>query len=524
MLANRGEAIADRLAKHAEDNPSKRAVVCDDDCLTYGELLFGAHGCARRLAQLGCTPGGGERIGVLAHNSLDYAIVLAACQISGLPVVPLPTLITSDAQARMLEDANVTILFHDADHGEKARGAAAMLGGRRIELVEMRTPGAPSASNGLSAWVASDAATFDVPRIDDEWLSDLIYSSGTTGVPKGITQSFGSRKAQCISLGQLGVAADTGFLHTVSIYSNFGLSAFLLSLWWGGTFFMMRKFSGAAAVHLLAREEIHMAWFAPATLIRLMDAPGYEEAVRQRPCAKLTAGAPLSVAHKSKVLDTWPGPFFEIYGQTETGTLTLLSAHTSPREKLGSVGNVLPAVAVNIIDEAGAVLARGEEGEIVGHSATQMSGYHGNQDANSTAYWLDADGRSYVRTGDVGRLDADGYLWLCDRKKDMIISGGYNIYPADIERILSEHPAVFEAAVVGFASQSWGETPVGFVTLRSGSAVRAEELREWVNARVGSIQRVARIEIISELPNGALGKILKRELRDRFAGTVGLLP
>ena len=296
----------------------------------------------------------------------------------------------------------------------------------------------------------------------------------------------------------------------------------MLTLWWGGTFFMMRKFSAALTVSTLSSEEIDMAWFAPATLVRTL------EASEQRPpitkvFAKLCAGAPLSNVQKKRVLASWPGPFFDLYGQTETGTLTLLPLHLAPQEKFGSVGMPLPSVSVRIIDENGRVLPPDAEGEIAGHSSTLMAGYHGRDAANALAFWKDEEGRIYVRTGDVGKFDADGYLWLCDRKKDMLKSGGYNIYPADIERVLQGHPAVLETAVVGFASPRWGETPVAFISLREGTDATEDELKEWVNQRVGAIQRVAAVKILSSLPNGSMGKILKRELREKYEASIGTL-
>jgi acyl-CoA synthetase (AMP-forming)/AMP-acid ligase II len=184
---------------------------------------------------------------------------------------------------------------------------------------------------------------------------------------------------------------------------------------------------------------------------------------------------------------------------------------------------VLPSAMVKILSDEGEELPPDAEGEIAGHSTTLMSTYHGRADAAAAATWHDASGRRFIRTGDVGRLDADGYLWLCDRKKDLIISGGYNIYPADIERAFQGHPEVLEVAVVGFPSAKWGETPVAFVTLREGSTATEAELRDWVNSRVARIQRVAEVRLLDALPSGTMGKILKRELRREFADTIGTL-
>jgi long-chain acyl-CoA synthetase len=255
-----------------------------------------------------------------------------------------------------------------------------------------------------------------------------------------------------------------------------------------------------------------------------MEALGPRSSARGKSFVKLCAGAPLSAAQKANVLATWQGAFWDLYGQTETGTLTLLALHSSPEEKFGSVGRALPSVVLRILDDAGNVMPEGEEGEIAGHSTTLMTGYHGQQAANEATLWKDGSGRLYIRTGDIGKIDAEGYLWLCDRKKDMIKSGGANVYPADIERTLQDHPAVLEAAVVGFESPRWGESPVAFLTLRNGAIATEEEIKTWVNSRVGPIQRVAAVKILTELPSGSMGKILKRQLRLTYANAVGPLP
>lgn len=513
-------SLADRLLQHARETAEKRAIVCDGASLSYSDLAGKALSCVARFQALGLQPGGDQRIGLLAPNSLDAAIIVAACQIAGLAFVPLPVLIAPDAHARMIADANITHLFHDHALEGQAQAAIALLEQQAPSLIAIAAPGVPP----LAGWLAQEGAPPAPVTIDPDWTSDLIYSSGTTGVPKGIVQGYGGRAASCASLASLGVSAETNFLHTIGLYSNFGIVGALLSMWWGGTYFMMRKFSGEAVVETLAAERIDMAWFAPATMIRTIEAPGFDAAVKGKPCVKLCAGAPLSQAHKRQVLERWSGPFFDLYGQTETGTLSLLAMHAAPADKLGSVGMLLPTVDVLILGEDGNPVAAGEEGEITAHADSMMTGYHQREDANASAIWRDSTGKVYLRTGDVGRIDEDGYLWLCDRKKDMILSGGINVYPADIERVFGDHPAVFEAAAVGCPSEKWGETPVAFVTLKEGFSAAEDELRTWVNARLGSIQRVAVVKVLDELPNGTMGKILKRELRQKFVQDMGTLP
>jgi acyl-CoA synthetase (AMP-forming)/AMP-acid ligase II len=155
-------------------------------------------------------------------------------------------------------------------------------------------------------------------------------------------------------------------------------------------------------------------------------------------------------------------------------------------------------------------------GEVVGHSAGMMNGYHNKPEKTAEAEWYSPEGKRFIRTGDVGRFDEDGFLVLMDRKKDMVITGGFNVYPSDLEAVLRGHPEVVECAVVGVPSEQWGETPVAFVVMKPGAATPASALREWMNARVNKVQRLADLRFTDQLPRSAIGKVLKRELRDSY--------
>jgi acyl-CoA synthetase (AMP-forming)/AMP-acid ligase II len=236
---------------------------------------------------------------------------------------------------------------------------------------------------------------------------------------------------------------------------------------------------------------------------------------------KLSTSAPFSAELKREVLDRWPGGLVEYYGMTEGGATCVLFAHLRP-DKLHTVGQPGTGVEVRLIDEAGRVVPEGEAGEVVGRSGAMMTGYHNRPEETAGAEWFDAEGRRFIRTGDVGRFDDEGFLVLVDRRKDLIISGGFNVYPSDLEAVLRGHEEVAEVAVVAMPSERWGETPVAFVVLRSGAAAGGESLLAWANARLGKVQRLAAVQVLPELPRNAIGKILKRTLREAFQGTFRL--
>ena len=208
----------------------------------------------------------------------------------------------------------------------------------------------------------------------------------------------------------------------------------------------------------------------------------------------------------------WPGRLVDSYGLTEGGGTCMLDCTAHP-DKLHTVGKPAPGHEVRLIDEQGNEVPPGGSGEVVGHSPGIMTGYHNQPQRTREAEWHDASGKRFIRTGDIGRFDEDGFLVLVDRKKDMIISGGFNISPSDLEAVIAQHPAVAEVSVVGVPSERWGETPVAFVVLREEFS--AEVLMDWCNGRLGKTQRLAAVQIVEALPRSGIGKVLKRELRGR---------
>jgi acyl-CoA synthetase (AMP-forming)/AMP-acid ligase II len=248
---------------------------------------------------------------------------------------------------------------------------------------------------------------------------------------------------------------------------------------------------------------------------RLMARPEFDSFDLSSFRMKFCTSAPFHADLKADVLKRWPGGLTEYYGMTEGGGTCILQAHLHPT-KLHTVGQPADGHDIRLIDEQGREVAQGEAGEVVGRSGAMMTGYHKQPAKTAEAEWFDAQGNRFIRTGDVGRFDADGFMVLFDRRKDMVISGGFNIYPSDLEAVLRQHPAVADCAVVGVPSAEWGETPVAYVVRRDGAADSAEDIRSWMNLQVGNTQRLSGLRLTDELPRSAIGKVLKRELREAW--------
>jgi long-chain acyl-CoA synthetase len=276
---------------------------------------------------------------------------------------------------------------------------------------------------------------------------------------------------------------------------------------------------------------------------RLMDVPSFDEFDLSTFAMKFCTSSHFSATLKAQVLARWPGGLVEFYGMTEGGGTCILNAHEQPA-KLHTVGKPVQGHDIRLIDEAGTELIRWTDtglqpsasltttkiediaGEVIGHSPGMMTGYHNQPEKTREAEWYATDGKRFIRTGDIGRFDRDGFLTLFDRRKDMIISGGFNIYPSDLESVLAQHPLVAESSVVAQASHAWGETPVAWVVLKSSAFLDADvttietNILNWCNEQVGKTQRLAGLAVIDALPRNGIGKVLKTELRKRWSRPV----
>ncbi len=506
------QSVSDQIRRHARERPTRPALIDGDSRLDYAGLDALVDRVAATLQRQGLRPR--DSVAICGHGSLHYAAVFLGALRAGAVVAPLAPSVTPQSFASMLGDAEAGWLFADSAALDALAGMA--FAGHSVSFDGL-APGVPFAD-----WLAPAHARPEPVDVQPDWPFNIIYSSGTTGLPKGIVQSHGMRWSHISRGANYDYGPDGVTLLATPLYSNTTLVVFFPTLAFGGCVVLCPKFDAARYLELAQRHRITHTMLVPVQYQRLMASAGFDAHDLSSTRFKFCTSAPFGAALKADVVRRWPGGLIEFYGMTEGGGTCILAAHEHPT-KLHTVGQPAPGHDIRLIDDDGRELPPGSTGEVVGHSAGMMTGYHGQPEKTREAQWFDAHGKRFIRTGDIGRFDPDGFLTLLDRKKDMIISGGFNVYPSDLEAVLCEHAAVAEAAVVGVPSTQWGETPIAFVVRRAGADTGDEALLQWVNARVGKTQRLARLEFVDELPRSAIGKVLKRELRERHVVS-GLAP
>ena len=498
--------IAGLIGLYGEERPDHRAVIHGDRVVTYRELTVLMDRVAVGLQRDGVN--NRDVIAICGASSIAYIATFLGALRAGVAVTPLAPSSTPESLAGMLEDCGAKLFFTDAEVASEMSGVLDQVSAPRISL-----DGSP-AGRAWEDWLAGEGVQPEPVDIDPAQPFNIIYSSGTTGAPKGIVQPHSMRWMH-VRRGVYG--PDSITLASTPLYSNTTLVSVFPALAHGGTLILMAKFDAGKFLHLAQAHRVTHAMLVPVQYKRLMEHPDFDSFDLSAFRMKTSTSAPFAAALKADVLARWPGGLVEYFGMTEGGGTCALEAHRFP-DKLSTVGRPIPGSDIRLIDDEGRELGPGEVGEIVGHSPAIMNAYHNQPGKTAEATWISPDGKRFIRTGDVGRFDADGFLTLLDRKKDMIISGGFNIYPSDLEAVVARHPDVAEVAVVGVNSERWGETPVGFVALRPGAIASGDAIRDWANARLGKTQRLSDLVVVDTLPRSHIGKIVKRDLRDNYQG------
>lgn len=490
--------IGGLVAHHARYRPNARALSCGAGWLTWRQLDRRVDRLAHALGRAGV--GHGERVVTVLANCPELVDVYLACARIGAVAVPLSPLLMASGLATLLADARPAAIFHSAATAAATLEASAQLPCLRVQ-----------AGEAYDAFVLDAPATPAGTPVAPDDLYNIMYTSGTTGLPKGIALTHRIRAHYATLLANAWrTSAGSVALHTGALVFNGAFVTLMPWLLTGSAYIVHQQFDAAAFVDTVARERVTHTMLVPSQLAAILDLPGFD-------CARLASlevlvslGAPLPLAHKERLEALLPGRLHELYGLTE-GFVTILDRADAVRKR-GSVGIPPPFFDLRIVDEAGRPVAASEVGEIAGRGPFLMAGYYNNPGLTAQAM---RDG--WLMTGDLGYVDEDGFLYLVDRKKDMIDSGGVKVYPHDIEEVVARHPLVAEAVVFGVPDEKWGETPVAAVQLRPGAAIDAEVLRAWINERVGArYQRVSQVLLVADFPRSVAGKILKRVLREPF--------
>ncbi|MDX1780559.1 MAG: class I adenylate-forming enzyme family protein [Thalassovita sp.] len=499
------QTVIDAIRAWARETPEKEAVVCGDIRLSWSEFDARSSRVANALIALGIAKG--DRVAILSPNSSRYAEIFIGTLKAGACIVPLSTMASSEALEKMLKDSGSKVFFLADRYRDLAAPFIETIDAHRVAL-DFDAPGHDGYEPLLAAQSDSD------PLVPVDWNDPLniIYSSGTTGTPKGILHDHWMRTVQMERAEPSGYCDNARTLLSTPLYSNTTIVSFLPTLFGGSTVHLMSKFDAREYLKIVEKERITHTMLVPVQYKRIMDVPDFDTFDLSSMRVKFSTSAPLRADVKADVLARFPGKLIEYYGLTEGGGVTILVADEM-RDKLHTVGKPSPGTEIKLIDPDGNEVPEGAVGEICGRSPTMMAGYFGRDDLTADYIWRDKDGRTFFRSGDMGQFDEDGFLVLSDRKKDMIISGGLNIYANDLELILLRDPDVTDAAVIGIPSDQWGETPLGLVVLAPGSERTPEAILADANAQLGKSHRLSRVEIRDHLPRSSIGKILKRELR-----------
>jgi fatty-acyl-CoA synthase len=496
--------VFDWLAYHAHNAPDRTALIDrhSQRTLSYRLLNERSNRGANLLRSLGVRPG--DRVALLAYNSSDIIELLFACQKLGAIFVPLNWRLAAPELRAIADNCRPTVLIHGDEFSDVAADLAQGLG---IPSISMRDGEDSDYERGLEA--ASPAFDFHAQTHDDTWL--IMYTSGTTGVPKGACLTHGNVLFSTINHNlRFNLNSTSRCLTALPLFHVGGLLLFVTPLMhMGGSAVIVRQFDPAACLAMLSDKALGITdiFGVPTIFLFMSQLPTFADADLSHLARIAVGGAPapleLLKAYTNKGVRV-----AQAFGMTETATTgTALAAYDSA-EKLGSSGTPALHTSIRIVDRDARDVPQGEVGEIWIKGPAISPGYWNRADANAAAY---TDG--WFHTGDAARVDEDGYFYIVDRWKDMFISGGENVYPAEIENVLFQLPDIAEAAVIGIADERWGEVGCAFVVAKEGSALDAAAIQRFCRESLAGFKIPKHIVFIEEMPHNAAGKIVKADLR-----------
>ena len=501
----------DFLAGHAETFPNKPAVILGERGLDFASLDRAANRAAAAIEGLGCQPG--DRVAIMSFNSIEGFELANGLRRAGIVVVPVNYRLRGPEIAYVVNDSGARVVVAGPDHVDAVVAASSEVTGdvRYVALGE-RVPENWLSYRGLTEGAAGRQSSHEV---GEGLAPSMIYTSGTTGHPKGAWRPNGVNLAnvlQVISIFELNqsdvhLMCGPGYHSAVSFFS--ALHQVL-----GATVVVQPKFEADGALDAIARHRVTTVFLAPTLLQRLVDTQQKEPRDVSSLRALILGAAPCPHALKVRAEAVFGKVLWEFYGATETGINTVLRPEDQLR-KPGSCGTAVPGQEIRLVDTAGQVVPDGEPGEFMVRN-TWLAEYYQRPDATGKSLH---DG--FFSVGDVAYRDAEGYYYICDRRIDMVISGGVNIYPAEVEAVLHAHPSVLDAAVIGVPDEQWGESVKAVVQLRAGATVTEGELIAFCAERLAGYKKPRSIDFADELPRDAAGKLLKRKIREPYWSAAG---
>lgn len=505
--------IGSLLPRHACYRPDHTCFVLGDRRFSYRAFNEEVNRLANALLDAGLTKG--DKFATVLPNRLEMMVAYWAAAKTGLVIVPCSPLLQAAGLTSLLNDSDSMLVIADqsfADTFDAIGGQLHGIGPENIILV--------GGSTGLyrSVGELTSAASADNPpdaELEGSDVYNIMYTSGTTGAPKGIVHTHMVRAMYCALFATAWrMTPESVVLHAGAIVFNGAMLDLMPWMYVGGTYILHETFDPARVIRDIASEGVTHIIMVPSQIMALLNHPEFEPEKLASLEMIQSVGAPLLLEYKKRLNEVLPGRFYELYGLTE-GFVTILDRNDSLR-KAGSVGCPPPFFQMRIRDADGRDCPPGEVGEICGRGPILMSHYYKQPDLTAEAIR-----NGWLHSGDLGYVDEEGFLYLVDRKKDMIISGGVNVYPKDIEEIAIQHPEVRDASVFGVPDEKWGETPVAAIITTKGEETDTKQVRDWINARVGAkFQRLSDLFVLADFPRNVAGKTLKRDLRDQYLGAV----